>query len=170
MSVRVVGLGSPDRGDDAVGPVVAGAVARLGLAGVTVVAQEDPTDLVLAWDCHRSVVVVDALVSGGEPGSVLVTDIGAAPVSPRTWAGLGAGGTHAFGLGEAVELARVLGRLPAQVRLVLVEAGDVTPGAPLSDAVADAVPRAVDAVLAALGSVVATVPTVAAGGAGHVPG
>ena len=169
MSALLVGLGSPDRGDDAVGPVVAGVVSGLGLADVTVVEQEDPTDLVLTWDAYEQVVVVDAVVSGTEPGTVLVTGVGPAPVSPRTWATLGVGGTHAFGLGEAVELARVLGRLPAQVRLVLVEAGDVTPGAPLSDAVAGAVPRAVDAVLAALGSA-ATVPTVSAWRAGHVPG
>jgi hydrogenase maturation protease len=164
MSALLVGLGSPDRGDDAVGPVVAGAVAAFGLTGVTVVEQEDPTDLVLEWDAHELVVVVDAVVSGGVPGTVLVTEVGAEPVSPQTWAALGAGGTHAFGLGEAVELARVLGRLPAQVRLVLVEAEHLTPGAPLSDAVADAVPRAVEAVLAALG------PTASKAGAGHVPG
>lgn len=164
MSALVVGLGSPDRGDDAVGPVVAGAVAGLGLSGVTVVEQEDPTDLVLAWDVHEQVVVVDAVVSGAVPGTVLVIEVGAAPVSPQTWAALGVGGTHAFGLGEAVELARVLGRLPAQVRLVLVEVQDFAPGAPLSDPVADAVPRAVDAVLAALG------PIASRAGAGHVPG
>jgi hydrogenase maturation protease len=164
MSALVVGLGSPDRGDDAVGPVVAGAVAGLGLADVTTLEQEDPTDLVLAWDGHEQVVVVDAVVSGAEPGTVQVIEVGAAPVAPQTWAALGVGGTHAFGLGESVELARVLGRLPGQVRLVLVEVQDFTHGAPLSDAVADAVPRAVDAVLAALG------PTASRTGAGHVPG
>jgi hydrogenase maturation protease len=164
VSALLVGLGSPDRGDDAVGSVVTGVVAGLGLAEVTVVEQEDPTDLVLTWDAHDQVVVVDAVVSGAEPGTVLVTEVGAVPVAPRTWAALGVGGTHAFGLGEAVELARALGRLPGQVRLVLVEGQDFAPGAPLSDAVADAVPRAVDAVLAALG------PTASTAGVGHVPG
>lgn len=164
MSALVVGLGSPHRGDDAVGAVVSGVVAGLGLADVTVVAQEDPTDLVLAWESHEQVVVVDASVSGAEPGTVQVIEVGAAPVAPRTWAALGVGGTHAFGLGEAVELARVLGRLPGQVRLVLVEARDFAPGAPLSVPVADAVPRAVDAVLAVLGRTTST------WGAGHVPG
>lgn len=160
----MVGLGSPDRGDDAVGPVVAGALARLDLGGVTVVEQEDPTDLVLAWEAYQHVVVVDAVVAGGEPGAVLVTEVGDEPVAPQTWAALGVGGTHAFGLGEAVELARVLGRLPARVQLVLVEAEGFAPGAPLSAAVADAVPRAVAAVLAALGPTTSTV------GASHVPG
>ncbi len=164
MNALVVGLGSIGRGDDAVGPVVAGAVAELGLAGLRVLEQEDPTDLVLAWDTHEQVVVVDAVVSGAEPGTVRVSEVGAAPVTPQTWAALGVGGTHAFGLGEAVELARVLGRLPARVRLVLVEAREFAPGAPLSAAVAAAVPRAVDAVLAALGPDFSTV------GAGHVSG
>jgi hydrogenase maturation protease len=164
VNALVVGLGSPDRGDDAVGPLVAGAVTGLGLADVTVVEQEDPTDLVLAWDGHEQVVVVDAVVSGAEPGTVHVVEVGAAPVAPQTWAALGVGGTHAFGLGEAVELARVLGRLPAHVWLVLVEARDVTPGAPPSAAVADAVPQALDAVLSALG------PAASKARAGHVPG
>lgn len=179
----MVGLGSPDRGDDAVGPVVARAVdgalagaigragaglagpglAGAGLSGVSVIEQEDPTDLVLSWDAHDLVVVVDAVVSGAEPGTVRVLEVGETPVSTQTWAALGVGGTHAFGLAEAVELARVLGRLPERVSLVLVEAADVTPGAPLSAAVAAAVPRAVDAVLSA----VAGLPIRQVG---HVPG
>lgn len=163
MSALVVGLGSPDRGDDAVGPVVAAAVGGLGLAGVTVLEQEDPTDLVLLWSGFRQVVVVDAVVSGAEPGTVLEVEVGAEPVSPRRWAALGAGGTHAFGLGEAVELGRALGRLPDQVALVLVEALDLTAGNGLSVPVAAAVPRAVDAVRAALPRSAATA------GAGHVP-
>jgi hydrogenase maturation protease len=156
VSAIVVGLGSPGRGDDAVGPIVAAAVAeavRRGECGdgdVLVAQHEDPTDLVLAWEGHDRSVVVDAAISGDEPGTLHVMDVGTDPVSPETWDRLGFGGSHAYGLAEAIALARVLGRLPTTVRLVLVEAGDLSVEAPLTEAVANAVPRAVEAVLAAL--------------------
>ncbi len=156
MTAIVVGLGSPGRGDDAVGLIVATAVAEAVVRGecgddsVRVVQHEDPTDLVLAWDGHDRAVVVDAAISGDDPGTIHVMDVGTDPVSPETWARLGFGGSHAYGLAEAIALARVLGRLPTTVRLVLVEAGDLSVEAPLTEAVANAVPRAVEAVLAAL--------------------
>ena len=52
----VIGLGSPDRGDDAIGPTVAaavaGVVAERQMPGVHVVEQEDPTALVELLDPH----------------------------------------------------------------------------------------------------------------------
>lgn len=150
MTTLVAGVGNPDRGDDAAGPVVAAAVSLLGLPGVFVVAQEDPTDLVLAWEGHDRVVVVDAVVSGAPPGTVVVTEAGADAGPRPSWERLGLGGSHAFGLAEAIDLARALGRLPRQLTIVGVEAACVTPGAPVSPAVAAAVPAAVAAVAAAL--------------------
>ncbi len=52
--------------------------------------------------------------------------------------------THAFGVGDAVELARALGRLPARVVVYGVEGADFTAGAPLSAAVESAVEHVVD--------------------------
>lgn len=148
----VVGLGSPDRGDDAVGGHVARAVAALADPGVVVLQHEDPTDLIELWTGRDRVVVVDATRSGAAPGTLRVLDTGAAraPLPEAAWARTGRGGTHAFGLAEAVELARALRRLPARVTVVGVEAASFEPGAALSPAVAAAVPDAVDAVLDAV--------------------
>lgn len=148
----VVGLGSVDRGDDAVGGHVARAVAALADPRVEVVEHEDPTDLIELWRGHDRVVVVDATCSGSAPGTLRLLETGAGrpPLPEAAWARTGRGGTHAFGLAAAVELARVLGRLPGRVTVVGVEAGSFEPGAPLSSAVAAAVPRAVDAVLDAV--------------------
>jgi hydrogenase maturation protease len=140
----VVGLGNRDRGDDAVGLLVGRRMAGDLLPGVEVVEQVDPVDLVLGWGEHAWAVVSDAVVSGAPPGTVIVAEIGDTGPGSRTWARLGLGGTHAFGLAEAVELSRSLGRLPARVTLVGVEAADVTPGAGLSPEVARAVPEAVE--------------------------
>ena len=111
----VVGLGSADRGDDAVGGHVARAVAALVDPGPCVVVEhEDPTDLIELWTGHDRVVVVDATWSGGPPGTLHLIETGAGrdPLPEAAWARTGRGGTHAFGLAAAVELARVLRRLP----------------------------------------------------------
>lgn len=149
----VVGLGSPDRGDDAIGPLVAGAIEALGLPGLTVAVHEDPTALLHLWAGVDEVVVVDAVVSGGEPGSLIVRDAGAdsAPLPASAWAETGRGGTHAFGLATAVELGRTLGKLPRKVTVIGVEAQSFDHGAPLSAAVCGAVDVAVAAVLGAIG-------------------
>ncbi|HET6967471.1 MAG TPA: hydrogenase maturation protease [Ornithinibacter sp.] len=148
----VVALGSPDRGDDAVGGHVARAVAALGDPRVEVLEHEDPTDLVELWRGRDAVVVVDATRSGADPGTLRVLGTGAerAPLPEDAWARTGRGGTHAFGLAAAVELARALRRLPARVTVVGVEAAAFEPGTPLSPAVAAAVPTAVAAVLDAV--------------------
>ena len=158
--VLVVGLGSPDRGDDAVGPQVAGEVARAvadrRLLGVHVVEHEDPTALVDlldpagrigSWDV---VIVIDAVRSGAAPGTLTVLDVGPAG---QGFDALGArldpgpAGTHGFGLAGAIELARALERLPPRVVLVGIEAVGFEHGAPLSAPVLAAVPRATDAAL-----------------------
>jgi hydrogenase maturation protease len=157
----VVGLGSPDRGDDAVGPVVARRIAGLDLPGVRVLAHEDPTDLIVSMTGSSVVVVVDAVLSpGSAPGDLIVleTGEGVAPLPEDAWARTGRGGTHAFGLAAAVELARALRRLPPRVVLVGVAASGFEHGAPLSAGVADAVDRAIAAALEALGADVATSP------------
>ena len=75
-AVLVVGLGSPDRGDDAVGGDVARAVAALALPDVEVVEHEDPTDLIELFSGRSLVVVVDAVLSGTATGAVRVIETG----------------------------------------------------------------------------------------------
>ena len=142
----VVGIGAPDAGDDAVGPLVADAVARLGLAGVDVLAHEDPTDLTLLWRGRPGVVVVDAVRSGAAPGTVVVLDLTDAAASGGRQVIGGSTGTHDFGLASAIALSRALGTLPGRLAVVGVDGVPFAPGDPLSPAVAAALPDAVVAV------------------------
>ncbi|HEU5036633.1 MAG TPA: hydrogenase maturation protease [Nocardioides sp.] len=146
----VIGLGALDRGDDAVGAAVAAAVARR-LSGVTVVVHEDPTGLLDVWAGRSPVVIVDAIRSGAAPGAVHRFEIGGG--EPGAWARSAYGGTHAIGLAEVVDLARALGRLPGRLVVVGVEAERFDHGAPLSEAVAAAVPTAAARVCEELGHV-----------------
>jgi hydrogenase maturation protease len=134
-SYAIVGLGTLDRGDDAVGLVVA---ERLAEEGLRVVRVDAPLDLLDVFDGHDTVLVVDATQSGAVPGTVTVSR-GSRFVHA-------AGSTHGLGLIEAVELARALDRLPARLLVVGIEIGDTTAGAPLSAPVAAALDEAVERV------------------------
>lgn len=122
--VLVVGLGSPDRGDDAVGAAVAQRLADLGLRDVEVVTREDPTQLVQLWAGRAAALVIDAVMSGQPPGTLHIREVGDAgePLPTHAFMAAGRGGSHAFGLAGAVELARTLGTLPRHVTVVGVEA------------------------------------------------
>ena len=148
----VVGLGSPDRGDDAVGPTVARRVAALRLPGIQVVEREDPTSLIDLWGDRDLAIVVDALCSDGVPGTQMIMEsgVGLAPLPEDAWTRTGRGGTHAFGLAAAVELSRALHRLPRRLVLIGIEAGGLEHGEPLSAPVGAAVEPAVEAAIGIL--------------------
>ena len=138
MSARalVIGLGNPDRGDDAVGLHVVRQVASLGLPDVAVeAAGGDTLALLDRWAGVGRVVLIDAAAPIALPGRIHRLDPLAGPL-PRD---LALGSTHAFGLAEAVELARTLGLLPRRMTIYAIEAACCDPGVVLSPAVAAAV-------------------------------
>jgi hydrogenase maturation protease len=141
--VIVIGLGNPDRGDDAVGVQVARQVAA-ECTDVLTLEFDDPSEALDAWDQEDTVILADAISSGSEPGSIHVVDVHEQRLPTRNWS---AGGTHALGLAAVVELARSLDMLPRRLVVVGVEAGQFAHGAPLSEAVRAAVPAAAEAVL-----------------------
>ena len=137
-------LGSPFRGDDAVGPAVA---ERLRGAGVEVLdCADEPTRLLDLWDGLDTVVVVDAVRSGAPPGTIHRVDAAEGPL-PRD---LGLASTHAMGIAEALELGRTLGRAPHRVVVVGVEGSSFGMGEQMSPAVAAALDALVAATLAEL--------------------
>ena len=131
--VLVVGVGHRDRGDDGAGPALADGVAALAPPGVdTLVTEGDLVGLLDAWAGCTRVVVVDATASGAPTGTVRELD----PAGPFRHAT--ATSSHGFGLAETLALARALGRLPPEVRLLGIEGACYDVGAPLSEAVAAA--------------------------------
>jgi hydrogenase maturation protease len=97
--------------------------------------EQEPSRLLDAWEGVGAVFVVDAVVSGAPAGAVHRYDA----TTTRLPAGVFRSSTHAFGVGDAVELARALGRMPHRVIVYGVEGADFGAGAPLSPAVAAAV-------------------------------
>lgn len=132
----VIGLGHPDRGDDAVGLHVARALAASAPPGVSVEeAGGDIIGLIDRWADAASVILVDAAAPRGSPGRIHRLDAtGAALPRERL-----RGSTHLFGLAQTVELARALGRLPPRLTVYAIEAAAFDHGAGLTPAVAAAV-------------------------------
>ncbi|HEY1242170.1 MAG TPA: hydrogenase maturation protease [Bryobacteraceae bacterium] len=111
----ILGCGNDDRSDDAAGLLV---VRRLRDLGVD--AREHGGDilgLLDAWNGAREVVVIDAIVSGAAPGTIIRRDA-ATPLA----AGEFRCSTHNVGLAEAIELARALDRLPEKLTIYGIEA------------------------------------------------
>ena len=142
--VVVVGVGNAYRGDDGAGLAVAESVRGRVTEGVEVVTCEQEASRVIdAIEGRDAAVLVDAASSGAPPGTIHRFDASADPVPARSFRS----STHAFGVGEAVELARALGKLPRVVVVYGVEGQEFAAREGLSEAVAAAVEPAAEAVL-----------------------
>jgi len=133
--VVVIGVGNALRADDAAGVL---AVRRLRpRPGVEIREQSgEATALVEALRGRAAALVVDA-AAGAEPGRLHRLDAAARPL-PQ---GLFGVSSHGFGVAEGIELARALGALPPVCVVYALEGECFDTGAPISDAVARALPR-----------------------------
>ena len=83
-------------------------------------------DLIELWAGSESAIVVDArrrrVARGGSTAS-----------TPRRasgpWGRRGPASSHALDLGQAIELGRALGRLPARLEVIAIEGREFAPGA-----------------------------------------
>lgn len=145
--ILVVGIGNEHRGDDAVGLLVARRLAERDLPGVTVREHDGETaGLMERWRGARAVILVDAVAADAASGSTFSLDAASQPVHTALFRC----STHAFGVAEAVELARALGELPPQVRIVGIVGENWEPGAALTPAIEEAMPAVERALLAVI--------------------
>ncbi|MFE9557788.1 hydrogenase maturation protease [Streptomyces sp. NPDC006703] len=137
----VIGVGNDFRHDDGVGWAV---VSRLreraereplpGRIELTV-SDGDPGRLIGLWEGADLAVVVDAAHGHpGRPGRVHRIELEGGELRQS-----GQTSSHGLGLGEAVELSRTLGRLPARLVVFAVEGQDRTLGTGLTEPVAEVV-------------------------------
>ncbi|KAB2943480.1 MAG: hydrogenase maturation protease [Hyphomicrobium sp.] len=132
----VLGIGNPDRGDDAAGREV---VQRLrGALPQDVLLAEETGEVVRILariEGAEAAYLIDACASGAPPGSVSRFDVAEARLPQHA----SAASTHGLGLAEAIELARALGQLPTRCIVYAIEGARFEPGASLSPAVGTAV-------------------------------
>jgi hydrogenase maturation protease len=143
--VIVIGVGNAWRGDDGAGLAVARRLRELAQSDVEVREVEgEATALMDAWSGDDRVVVVDAAQSGAVPGTVRHFDARTAPLPARFLRS----STHAFGVADAIELARALGRLPAALEVYAIEGAVFAAG----DRLTPSVERAAEDLAAQLGA------------------
>jgi len=140
----VVGVGNHFRRDDGAGLQVAtwlrdrvpDQVEVLTLTG-------EPTTLLEVFAGSELVILVDAVATAGAPGLIHRFDASDEPVPGSVFGA----STHAFGLGETIELARTLGRLHGKVLVYGIAGEDFDAGEGLSVSVAAAVKQTATEIL-----------------------
>ncbi|HSB15048.1 MAG TPA: hydrogenase maturation protease [Bryobacteraceae bacterium] len=144
----VIGCGNGDRGDDAAGILVA---RRLRAQGIEAREQSgEALALMESWrdaPGEQEVILVDAVVTGAPPGTVTVWDARTAPVIGDFFRC----STHAFGVAEAIELARILDLLPPNLLIYGIEAGSFDIGSEPSPEVLAAVEQVTDRIGSEIG-------------------
>ena len=124
----VIAVGNVFRRDDGAGPELAARVRTLNLPRVTVVEALGDVGLIDEWSGHDTVILLDAVRSGAEPGTIIRHDLNEAPL-PRRWFRLS---SHQLGIADAVELARRLGAIPPRLIFIGIEGADFGNGVGLS--------------------------------------
>lgn len=143
--VLVIGVGNPDRGDDGVGLAVTHALRKARPRARILDAGIDPAPLLDGFSAYEVVVLVDAAEPAGRPGRVVKFDATRKELPERA---LRSASTHAIGVREAIEMARVLGRLPRRKLVVVaIEGTAFEHGDAVSPEVERAVPEAARLVL-----------------------
>ena len=146
-STLIIGIGNRYRGDDAFGCLVAADLAGKTPPGAASLEHDgEPAGLMECWQEARRVILVDAVSSGAEPGRIFRFDL-AAQSLPEDF---NLYSTHAFGVPQAVELARALGKLPPEIEFIGVEGETFEAGEVLSPALAVARDRVTAEILKSL--------------------
>lgn len=139
LSVKrlVMGIGNDFRGDDAAGLA---AIRRLNESRpdstVTMEITGDAAGILDSWKEFDEVVIIDACSSGSVPGTLFRFEAGSGPLPEGILRGCS---THTMGIANVIELARVLGRMPARLTVFAIEGADFSIGATISRVVSGAV-------------------------------
>ncbi len=140
----IIGLGNQYRRDDAVGLVVARYLKEQAPERVRVLeGSSEGAALMESWKDADAVILIDAVHSGAEPGTLHRLDAHTQPI-PTEFSHCS---THAFSTAEAIELARALGQLPPRLVVYGVEGKTFEAGLGLSPEVEEAAQKVVERVL-----------------------
>jgi hydrogenase maturation protease len=94
----------------------------------------EPAGLMEAWQGFEHVILVDAVFSGDDAGTIHYFDLS----EEKLPASFAKPTSHAVGVAEAVEFARVLGKLPPKIEFYGIEGKDYDSGEKLTPIVRSA--------------------------------
>jgi hydrogenase maturation protease len=138
--LKVIGVGNAWRGDDAVGLLVARRLKEDQLPEVEIAECRGTVTAVReAWKDAAGVIVVDAVVSGGPPGTIYRFNAHGAGVPAELSR---SPSSHGWGVAEALALVQVFQELPPFLIIYGIEGQNFGPGQEVSQEVAAAIPEA----------------------------
>jgi len=125
----IVGIGTERCGDDAAGLAVARSLHSIELPGFVKIAEfsGDGASLINVWEDAATVILIDCVSAQTLPGTIVAIDLLHGSLPPH-WQP----STHNFGLVEAIEFGRVMGRLPASLMLYGIQGKSYEHGRGLS--------------------------------------
>ena len=116
--ILIIGVGNAYRGDDAVGLRIAQDIKKKSPDHVNVIEQSgDGISLMDSWKDSDAVILIDAVHSGAQPGTIHRFDVHTQTIPTKFFHY----STHAFGVAEAIELARALKQLPQNLIVYGIE-------------------------------------------------
>lgn len=133
--ILIIGVGNEYRHDDGVGPVVARKLKAKGLPNTMIIEETgEGSTLMERWKDADTVILLDAVSSGAEPGTVHRFEAHARSIPTMSFRF----STHAFSIAEAVELARTFNQLPPRLIVYGIEGKRFEAGIGLSPEVGKA--------------------------------
>lgn len=139
----IIGIGNIFRHDDGVGIEIARQLRALNTGATVVEHSGEGAGLMSAWDGHDAVIVIDAVNSGEEPGTIWRLEAHRESIPSKFFNY----SSHDFSLAEAVEMARTLGTLPSFFIIYGIEGIDFTMGEGLTGHVLDAIPEVLQKII-----------------------
>jgi hydrogenase maturation protease len=137
----VIGVGNEYRHDDAAGLITARRIKQHVSQDWEVHEQiGEGSALMELWQDCASVILVDAVQSGSASGKVCIFDASFQALPAK----FSLGSTHAFGVMQAIELSRTLGRLPRQFLFYGIEGENFEPGIGISPGVQAGIDYAIE--------------------------
>jgi len=129
IEIMVIGVGNSYRGDDGVGPFIAQRLREKKLPETVAISEGGAgASLMDSWVGASLVIIIDAMNSGDLYGKIRRFDARKEPLPKMFFPCT----THHFGVAEAVELARVLDRLPPSLIIYGIEGKSFEQGIGLS--------------------------------------
>ena len=130
--VLFIGVGNEYRSDDGIGLVVARQIREKQIPFITVKEESgEGASLMNAWQGFDDVILIDAVSSGAKPGTIVRFNA-TKEIIPTKFFHYS---THAFGVAEAIELARALNTLPSNFIIYGIEGAIFTAGIDISPVV-----------------------------------
>ena len=124
-AILLIGIGNEYRCDDSIGLHVIRALKERKLPETIIVESSgDGAELIEIFSSVRMAILIDAVSSGGNPGTIYQFDAHIQPIPAR----LSFQSTHAFGVSEAIELARVLEQIPPILIVYAIEGENFSTG------------------------------------------